>query len=85
MQRRGKPTGISYEDAANAAQHDGSVNFEGRKARVIGFNTSAGVGAPHSVRLELDLGEEEYLVLFGYLSGSEFIEESRETPFRGPA
>jgi hypothetical protein len=84
MERRGKPTGISYEDAADAAQHDGSVNFEGRKARVIGFHTSAAVGAPHSVRLELDLGEE-YVVLFGYLSGSEFIEESRESPFRGPA
>jgi hypothetical protein len=84
MERRGKPTGISYEDAADAAQHDGSVNFEGRKARVIGFHTSAAVGAPHSVRLELDLGEE-YVVLFGYFSGSEFIEESRESPFQGPA
>jgi hypothetical protein len=84
MERRGKPTGIRYEDAADAAQHNGSVNFEGRKARVIGFSTTAGVGAPHSVRLELDLGEE-YVVLFGYFSGSEFIEESHESPFQGPA
>ena len=34
----------------------------------------------HSARLELDLGDE-YLVLFGHFSGSEFMETGRERPF----
>ena len=38
------------------------------------------MGELHSARLELDLGDE-YLVLFGHFSGSEFMETGRERPF----
>jgi hypothetical protein len=74
------PTGITYEDAKDAAQRGGNVDFEGRKARVVSLNAMDEMGELHSARLELDL-VDEYLVLFGHFSGSEFMETGRERPF----
>jgi hypothetical protein len=81
-----KPTGITYEDAIEAAATEGNVDFEGREVRVVSLepNKSEMLEVP-SVRLTLDLGNE-YLVLRGYFNrGGEFIEKSREHPFQGPA
>jgi predicted nucleic-acid-binding Zn-ribbon protein len=72
-----KPTGITYEDAIEAAEHRGSIDFEGRKARVVGFNTKSSIDERNSARIMLDLGDE-YLVLVGYFWGGELMEESRE-------
>ena len=38
MTEEAKPTGITYDDAIQAAQHSGSVDFEGREVRLVGFN-----------------------------------------------
>jgi hypothetical protein len=73
-------TGITYEDAMHAAQRGGSIDFEGRKARVVHLSQKSGIDTPHSVRIELDLGDG-YLALLGYFSGDEFMEEARERPF----
>jgi hypothetical protein len=70
MTEEGRPTGIRYEDAVDAARRGGNVDFEGRKVRVVSMNTK-------SARLLLDLGDE-YLVIDGYFSGDEFIEEGRQ-------
>jgi hypothetical protein len=77
-----RPTGITYEDAMHAAQRGGSIDFEGRKARVVHLSQKSGIETPHSVRIELDLGEE-YLALLGYFSdfSGKFMEEARERPF----
>jgi hypothetical protein len=75
-------TGITYEDAMGAARCGGSIDFEGRKARVVHLSQRAGTDTPHSVRIELDLGDG-YLALLGFFSGEEFMEESRERPFLG--
>ena len=80
MAEEGRPTGITYEDAKDAAQRGGNVDFEGRKARVVSLNAMDEMGELHSARLELDL-VDEYLVLFGHFSGSEFMETGRERPF----
>jgi hypothetical protein len=79
MGEEGRPTGIHYEDAQNAANHGGSVDFEGRKVRIIGFNSKTGTDEAPSAQLDLDLGDE-YLVLIGYFSAGEFMETSRERP-----
>jgi hypothetical protein len=79
MGEEGRPTGIRYEDAQNAANHGGSVAFEGRKVRIIGFNSNTGTDEAPSAQLDLDL-EDEYLVLLGYFSAGEFMETSRERP-----
>jgi hypothetical protein len=85
MAEEEKPTGIRYEDAAAAARHGGSVDFEGRRVRVVSFEPRSGMFEAPSARLTLDLGDE-YLVLLGYFSRSgEFIEAGREHPFQGPA
>ena len=73
----GRPTGIRYEDALNAARRGGNVEFEGRKVRVVSIKSKSEIHAPHPARLLLDLGDE-YLVIDGYFSGDEFIEESRQ-------
>jgi hypothetical protein len=76
--RRGKPTGITREAAEDAARSGGIVDFEVRQARVVRLNVKSSIGAPHSVVLVLDLGDER-LELSGYFSGSgEFIETSRK-------
>jgi hypothetical protein len=62
MTEQGRPTGIQYEDAADAAMHGGSVDFEGRKVRVLSLNSKTGTDEAPSAQLDLDLGEE-YLVL----------------------
>ena len=81
MTEQGRPTGIQYEDAANAAMHGGSVDFEGRKVRVLSLNSKTGTDEAPSAQLDLDLGEE-YLALICYLSDDdEFMETSRERPF----
>jgi len=72
-----RPIPIAYEDAIEAAEHSGSVDFEGRKVRVVGFNTKSSIDERNSARLTLDLGDE-YLVLVGYFWGGEFMEEGRE-------
>jgi hypothetical protein len=80
MREEARPTGIHYEDAQNAANHGGSVDFEGRKVRIIGFNSKTGTEEAPSAQLELDLGDE-YLALICYLSDDdEFMETSRERP-----
>jgi hypothetical protein len=76
MAEVGRPTGIKYEVAKDAAQRDGNVDFEGRKARVVSLDGMDEIGELHSARLELDLGDE-YLVLFGHFSGNEFMEVGR--------
>jgi len=75
------PTGITYEDAMDAAQRGGGIDFEGRKARVVHLSQKSGRDTPHSAQIELDLGDG-CLALLGYFSGDdEFMEESRERPF----
>jgi hypothetical protein len=74
-------TGITYEDAIEAARRGGSIDFEGGKARVVHFSQRSGRDTPHSARVELDLGDG-YLALLGYFSREdEFMEEARERPF----
>jgi hypothetical protein len=81
MTEEGRPTGIQYEDALEAAASSGTVEFEGRQVRVVGLQERSGLFELPSQRLTLDLGEE-YLVLICYLSGDdEFMETSRERPF----
>jgi hypothetical protein len=73
-------TGITYQDAIGAARRGGSIDFEGRKARVVNLSQRSGRDTPHSARIELDLGDG-YLALLGFFSGGEFMEEARERPF----
>jgi hypothetical protein len=73
-------TGITYEAAMGAAGRGGSIDFEGRKARVVHLSQRSGRDTPHSARIELDLGDG-YLALLGFFSGEEFMEEARERPF----
>jgi hypothetical protein len=73
-------TGISYEAAIGAARRGGSIDFEGRKARVVHLSQRSGRDTPHSARVELDLGDG-YLTLLGFFRGQEFMEEARERPF----
>ncbi len=80
MTQEGRPPGIQYEDAVEAAKHGGNVDFEGRKVRVVSISGRTGMDKPYSARLDLDLGDE-YVVLLGYFRGGEFIEEGRERPF----
>jgi hypothetical protein len=76
-----RPTGITHEAAMEAAQSGGSVDFEGRKARVVQLSDQSRIDEAPSARLELDLGEE-YLTLHGYFDrGGEFVETGREHPF----
>jgi hypothetical protein len=70
-------TGITYEDAKEAAQNSGSVDFQGRKVRVVGFTTKTSIDERNSARIVLDTGDE-YLVLVGCFWGNEFMEERRE-------
>jgi hypothetical protein len=80
MAEEGRPTGIKYEDAIEAPQRGGDVDFEGRKVRVVSISGRTEMKTPYSARLDLDLGDE-YVVLLGYFRGGEFIEEGRERPF----
>ena len=73
-------TGITYEAAMGAARRGGSIDFEGRKARVVHLSQRSGRNTPHSARIELDVGEG-YLALLGFFIGEEFMEEAREHPF----
>ena len=66
-----------------AARRGGSIDFEGRKARVVHLSQRSGRDTPHSARIELDVGEG-YLALLGFFRGEEFMEEARERPFLGP-
>ena len=75
-------TGITYEAAIGAARRGGSIDFEGRKARVVHLSQRSGRDTPHSARVELDLGDG-YLALLGFFRGEEFMEEARERPFSG--
>jgi hypothetical protein len=75
-------TGITYEAAIGAARRGGSIDFEGRKARVVHLSQRSGRYSPHSARVELDLGDG-YLALLGFFRGEEFMEEARERPFSG--
>src|SRR5215208_5916230 len=76
MAEEGRPTGITYVDAKDAAQHSGSVDFEGRKVQVANFDDKEQLGESHTARLVLDLGDER-LELEGYISGDEFMETGR--------
>jgi hypothetical protein len=77
MTEEARPTGITYEDAIDAAQHSGSVDFEGREVRVAGLNIKSAINERNSARITLDLGDEN-LVLLGHFWGDEFMEEGRE-------
>jgi hypothetical protein len=80
MTEQERPTGITYEDAIQAAEaipDGGSVSFEGRYLQLVDFNTKSSIDERNSARLTLDLGDE-YLVLVGYFWGGEFMEQSRE-------
>ena len=74
-----RPTGITYEDLMDAAKRGGSIEFEGRKARIVHLSQKSGTDTSHSARIELDLGEE-YLTLVSDFSGK-FMEDARERPF----
>jgi hypothetical protein len=58
MTEQGRPTGIQYEDAADAAMHGGSVDFEGRKVRVLSLNSVAerDAVAVNATRVEIASG-----------------------------
>jgi hypothetical protein len=85
MREEIRPTGITYEDAMDAAQRGGGIDFEGRKARVVHLSQNSRIDTPYFARIELDLGDG-YLALLGYFSrDGEFMEEGRERPFQGPA
>ena len=77
MAEEGRPTGITHEDAIEAARQSGSVDFEGREVRVAGLNIKSAINERNSARITLDLGDE-YLVLLGHFWGNEFMEEGRE-------
>src|SRR5215213_9002006 len=81
MTQEGRPTGIRYEDAVDAARRGANVDFEGRKVRLVSINTKSEIHTPHPTRL-LDLGDE-YLVIDGYFSGDEFIEVGRQRRSKG--
>jgi hypothetical protein len=86
MTNEEKLTGITYEDAMQAAEEFaaggvGTVEFEGRRVRVVGIQGKQALDEVPSVRLTLDL-EDGYLTLVGYFShDDELIETSREHPF----
>ena len=80
MAEQGTPTGINQVDVVRAVQQGGSVSFEGRQARIVGLSDHQRIGKQNVTRLELDLGNE-YLVLFGFFRGGEFMETGRESPF----
>ena len=82
MEEEVRRTGITYEEGMEAAQRGGSIDFEGRKARIVHLSQKSGRDTPHSARIELDLGKE-YLTLLGYFSdfSGKFMEEAREHPF----
>ena len=77
MAEEARPTGITHDDAIEAARHGGSVDFEGREVRVVGLNIKSAINERNSARITLDL-EDEYLVLVGHFWGNEFMEEGRE-------
>jgi hypothetical protein len=79
MTQEGRPTGIKYEDADDAARRGGTIDFEGRRAEVVRLNVESSMGMQHTALLDLNLGEE-HLVLFGYFSGDEFMEVGRKRP-----
>ena len=79
MTQEGRPTGIKYEVADDAARRGGTVEFEGRQAEVVRLNVESSMGTQHTALLDVDLGEE-HLVLFGYFSGDEFMEVGRKRP-----
>ena len=83
MEEQAKPTGITYEEAIEAAKQGGTLTFEGRKARVVSFDSKSSIDEPNTSRLTLDLGDE-YLVIVGHFWGGEFIEERRQDPFSEP-
>jgi hypothetical protein len=83
MEEEAKPTGITYQEAIQAAKQGGTVTFEGREARVVGFDSKSSIDEPNTSRLTLDVGEK-YLVIVGHFWGGEFIEEHRQEPFSGP-
>ena len=80
MAEQGTPTGINQVDVVRAVQQGGSVSFEGHQARIVGLSDHQRIGEQNVARLELDLGNE-YLVLFGFFRGGEFMETGRESPF----
>ena len=57
--------------------HQGTVDFEGRQARVFRYNDRMGMGMPHSASIGLDLGDAR-IELSGYFRDGEFIETSRK-------
>jgi hypothetical protein len=83
MEEEAKPTGITYQEAIQAAKQGGTVTFEGREARVVGFDSKSSIEEPNTSRLTLDVGEK-YLVIVGHFWGGEFIEEHRQDPSSGP-
>jgi hypothetical protein len=77
MREDGRPTGIRYEAAEYAAQRGGSVEFEGRRAKVVRATVKSSIDTTHTARLELVLGDE-HLELEGYFSDDAFVETGRK-------
>jgi hypothetical protein len=77
MTDKGRPTGIRYEDAEKAARRGGSVEFEGRRAKIVRVTVKSSIATTHSARLELVLGDE-HLELKGYFRDDEFVETGRK-------
>jgi hypothetical protein len=77
MAEEGRPTGIRYRDAEDAARRGGSVEFEGRRAQVVRVTVESRLATTHSARLELVLGDG-HLELEGYFSDDEFVERGRK-------
>ena len=77
MTEEAKPTGITHDDAIEAARRGANVDFEGREVGVAGLNIKSAINERNSARITLDLGDE-YLVLVGHFWGNEFMEEGRE-------
>ena len=44
MTEEGRPIGIKYEDADDAARRGGTVDFEGRRAEVVRLNVESSMG-----------------------------------------
>ena len=64
MTEEGRSTGKSYEDALEAAQRGGNVDFEGRKVLVVSISGRTGMPTPYSARLDLGAPGDESFTTF---------------------
>ena len=50
MTQEGRPTGIRYEAALNAARRGGRVEFEGLRAEVVRVTVKSSIDTTHTLR-----------------------------------